>query len=115
MEFILTVSAAASYTIIIVAALKMAWPNAPSYLIVLSAFISGILLSFLLAIAQGDTLTTQLSAKCALAGISAAAGAIGIRATSNKADKIDERVQTALDLPKGSTPSDVEAKMKKGK
>jgi hypothetical protein len=86
MDFVLTIGTAASATTLLVAMFKRAWATAPSAAIVITALLAGIGLSFLVSAAQGDVTTKQNIATSIIAGIFAAAGAIGIRAADNSSD-----------------------------
>jgi hypothetical protein len=92
MDFVLTLGTAATATALLVAIVKFAMPAASSAVIALSALLSGEGMSFLATAAQ-KPLDRQSVATAAIAGIFAAAGAIGIRAADNAADKQRDKVQ----------------------
>lgn len=93
MEFILTTGTAATSTLYVVALFKLARPASSTAAVVLVAALSGVLLAFLLNIAQGKPLTAQVAAISVFAGIAAAATAAGARGTDNKADERREQSQ----------------------
>lgn len=87
MNFVLTVASATSATLYVVALFKRAFPAAASRSVVGCAVLSGILLSFLAALAQGTPMNLQNAAISFIGGIGAAAAAAGVRSEDNKADE----------------------------
>lgn len=85
--FVLGITSATSATLYAVALFKLAFPSAASRAVVGCAVLSGIILSFLAALAQGTPMTLQNAALCLLGGLAAAAAAAGARSTDNKADE----------------------------
>lgn len=65
--------------------------------------------AFLLAAADPDTVFSRsVISITVLVGITATAGAIGITALQTKADRVNDRIDTALKLDPGATPKDVD-------
>lgn len=96
MDFVLTLGSAATATGFLVSMVKFALPSAQSVVIALAALISGEATSFLVTIAQltpEQSLDRRGITTAAIAGIFAAAGAIGIRAADNAADKTRDKAQ----------------------
>lgn len=79
------VGTATSLVKLIVDGLKMALPDVAPRWVISAAFLSGILISFLLMLYAGQELTTQTTAGGVLAGIMAAGGAIGLTAAHTAA------------------------------
>lgn len=87
MDFVLTTGTAATAAMLLVAMVKAAWPAVPSFAVVLSAFLSGEVMSFLVTVGQGKPLEGAELATTIIAGIFAAATAAGVRSADNKADE----------------------------
>lgn len=87
MDFVLATGAATSATLYLVAMFKLAFPAARSYAVVGCSLLSGVAVSFVVALAEGKPMTGQSAAVCLLAGIGAAAAAAGVRSADNKADE----------------------------
>ena len=85
---------------------KSSFPT-PSSIRPLLAMIFSFLSAFLLFLAGPDSFTRQSIATLVLVGIAGTAGAMVATMTQTVADKVEEREQIALDLPKGSTKADV--------
>jgi ABC-type Fe3+-siderophore transport system permease subunit len=85
----------------------------PSSLRPLLAMIFSFLSAFLLFLAGPDSFSRQSIAAFVLVGIAGTAGAMVATMTQTVADKVKEREQIALDLPKGSTSKDVTAELVK--
>jgi hypothetical protein len=101
--------AAAGFAKVLVELVKLSpIPAARSALPILAFFFSEGC-AFLLAATKATTVFDRPTiAIVVLVGISATAGAIGLTALQSKADRVEERVETALELPSGSTKSDVD-------
>jgi hypothetical protein len=93
MDFVLTTGTAATATMYLVSLFKLGWPAAPSWAVVLCAFLAGEAASFLVSLAQGQVMTSQQAAVTAIAGVFAAATAAGARTTDNKSDEKRMEVQ----------------------
>lgn len=87
MDFVLSTGTATTATMLLVAMFKLGFPTAASRAVVSTCLLAGLALSFLVAVAQGQPLTTQTAAISVFAGIFAAAAAAGVRAADNKADE----------------------------
>lgn len=85
----------------------------PRWAPILLAFVVAQVGEFLLLLSQGAIFTSQSIASAVIIGLIAWAIAIGSTALQTKAAKVDERIDTALQLPAGSTQKDVDAAMKK--
>jgi hypothetical protein len=85
--------------------------NLPRWGPVLLAAIFAPLYEFLLLVSQKAHFTTDTVATGLLVAVIAWLLAIGVTMAQTKADKVEERVQTALDLPPGSTKEDVNAQL----
>lgn len=96
MDFVLTLGSAATATALLVAIVKFAVPAASSAVIALAALLGGEAMALLVSIAQlqpDQSLDRKTIVTAVMAGVFAAAGAIGIRAADNAADKQRDKVQ----------------------
>lgn len=106
-------AAAAGFAKVLVELVKMTTLVSARNLLPVLAFIFAEGCAFLLMAAQSDAVFNRQSiAVTVLTGIGATAGAIAATALQTRADKVEERVQAALDLPAGSDKKDVEQAMK---
>lgn len=85
----------------------------PRWMPILLAFIAAQGGEFLLLLSQDATFTSQSIASAAVVGLIAWAIAIGSTALQTKAAKVDEKIDTALNMPKGSTRADLETAVEK--
>jgi hypothetical protein len=88
MDSLITVSSSAMVAGYLVEFVKMAFPNKPSWVSVLAAVLSGIMASFLISLAQDQTLTATTAARLILEGIAAAATAAGLTRTIAAAARV---------------------------
>jgi hypothetical protein len=103
-------AAAAGFAKVLVEIVKMSLPNVSRNMIPLFALLLSEASAFLLVTASGTmSFDKQTIAVVILMGIGATAGAIGVSAVQTKADKVDERIDTALTLEPGSNKADVDA------
>jgi hypothetical protein len=86
-DFVLSTISATTMTMYMVAMFKLAYPTARTYMVVGCSLLSGVALSFVVAVAQGTPMTAQAAALCLLGGIGAAAGAAGVRSVDHKSDE----------------------------
>jgi hypothetical protein len=80
------ITSAATFAGLLTSLAKFGFPALPSYAVMLISLVSGILGAFLVAVANGDVLTSQMIAQCIIAGVAAAATAAGIDRASRSAD-----------------------------
>lgn len=84
----------------------------PRWAPILLAFFAAQLGEFLLLLSQNATFTMQSIASATIIGLIAWGLAIGSTALQTKAAKVDEKIDTALSMPKGSTRADLETAVK---
>lgn len=84
----------------------------PRWAPVLLAFIAAEGGEFLLLVSQGAVLTTQTTAQAIIIGLIAWAIAIGSTELQKRANKTEEKIEAALNMPKGSTRQDLENAVK---
>lgn len=84
----------------------------PRWLPVLLAFIAAEGGEFLLLLSQGAAFTTQTTAQAIIIGLIAWAIAIGSTELQKRANRTEEKIDTALNMPKGSTRQDLENAVK---
>ena len=109
-------AAAAGFAKILVELVKMTTLVSSRNLLPILAFVFAEGCAFLLMATKSDAVfNRQVIAMTVLTGIGATAGAIAATALQSRADKVEERVQTALDLPAGSDKKDVDRVMEEGK
>lgn len=106
-------AAAAGFAKVLVELVKMTTLVSARNLLPVLAFIFAEGCAFLLMATRDDAVfNRQTIAVTVLTGIGATAGAIAATALQTKADKVDERIDTALGLPPGSGKKDIEEAMK---
>lgn len=102
-------AAAAGFAKILVELVKMTTLVASRNALPVLAFVFAEGCAFLLMATRDDVVfNRQTIAVTILIGIGATAGAIAATALQTKADKVNERIDTALSLPKNSTVQDVD-------
>ncbi len=87
--------------------------NLPRWGPILLAAIFAPVFEFILLVSKKAVFTSDVIASALLVSVIAWLLAIGVTMAQTKADKVDEKIQTALDLPAGSTKADVNAQMQK--
>lgn len=111
-QFIQAAAGAGFIAKMVVDGFKMA-VDMPRWMPVLLAFIAAQVGQFLLLLSQNADFNKVVIAQSVIIGLIAWAIAIGSTELQKKANKTEERVETALGLPAGSTKQDVEDAMKK--
>lgn len=102
-------AAAAGFAKILVEVVKMTTLVSNRNALPIVAFLFSEGCAFLLAATGSDFVFNRQSiAITVLVGIGATAGAIAATALQTKADRVDERLDTALDMKPGSTKKDVD-------
>jgi hypothetical protein len=110
-QFIQAAAGAGFIAKMIVDGFRMA-VDMPRWMPVLLAFIAAQMGEFLLLLSQGATFTQQTIAQAGLIGLIAWGLTIGVTELQKKANKTEERIDTALAMPEGSTKNDLEDAMK---
>jgi len=84
----------------------------PRWMPVLLAFVAAQAGEFLLLLSQNATFTRQTMAQAGLIGLIAWGLTIGVTELQKKANRSEERIDTALAMPEGSSKNDLERVMK---
>lgn len=84
----------------------------PRWAPVLLAFVAAEGGEFLLLLSQGATFTRQTTAQAVIVGLIAWAIAIGSTELQKRASRTKEKIDTALNMPKGSSRQDLETAVK---
>lgn len=84
----------------------------PRWMPVLLAFVAAQGGEFLLLLSQGAVFNNQTIAQAVIIGLIAWAIAIGSTELQKRAGRVDEKIDTALNMPAGSTRADLEAMVK---
>lgn len=102
-------AAAAGFAKILVDLVKLSPLPTISKALPVLAFLFSEGCAFLLAATKPETVFDRPTISViVLVGIGATAGAIGLTIAQTKADRVGERLDVALDLPHGSTKTDVD-------
>lgn len=88
---------------ILVDVIKGAMPKLPPTLLPVIGLVIGFLFSLLVLIAAETAFKSAVYAQCFIAAVGAQAGAMAASGLQNRVNKVEERVQTALDSPAGTT------------
>lgn len=110
-QFIQAAAGAGFIAKMIVDGIKMA-VDMPRWAPVLLAFIAAQGGEFLLLLSQGATFTQQTIAQAVTIGLIAWGLTIGVTELQKKANKTEERIDTALGMPAGSTKDDLNREMR---
>jgi hypothetical protein len=87
----------------------------PRWMPVLLAFIAAQLGEFLLLFSQAAAFNRQTMAQAVIIGLIAWGLTIGVTELQKKANKTEERIDTALAMPQGSSKDDLEKVMEEKK
>ncbi len=87
----------------------------PRWMPILLAFMAAQGGEFLLLASQGAKLTGQSTASAVTVGLIAWGLTIGVTELQKRANKTEERIDTALAMPEGSSKDDLEVAMKENK
>lgn len=90
---LLDITSAAPITSALINLFKLAWPTAPMWAIVAVSLVAGIGGAFVVTLAQGQAITTQLAAQDTLIGITVAVAASGLDRLSSTAQARRDRAQ----------------------
>ena len=94
---------------------KGAIPKLPSAFLPLIGVIVGFLFCLLVLVAAETSFKAAVYAQCGIAAVGAQVAAMAVTWNQTRADKVDEKIQTALDAKPGTTRAQVDAVvMKKG-
>lgn len=110
-QFIQAAAGAGFIAKMVVDGIRMA-VDLPRWAPVLLAFVAAEGGEFLLLLSQGATFTTQTTARAVIVGLIAWAIAIGSTELQKRANRTEEKINTALNMPKGSSRADLETAVK---
>lgn len=112
-DFIQAATAAAFLTNLIVGGVKRGWVTMPAAATVSLAFIAAVGSQFLLLTAKDVTFTRPIVALAVIVGIVAWGLSIGQVEVQRKADRVEVKIQTALDSPAGTTRAQLDKEIEK--
>jgi hypothetical protein len=87
------------------------WNVVPGSLLPVIGIVIGYVFCIIVLIAAKTPFDSAVYAQCGIAAVGAQIAAMAATWNQNRAEKVEERVQTALDLPQGSSKADVNAKV----
>lgn len=87
------------------------WNVVPGPVLPVIGIVIGYVFCVLVLIAARTPFDSAVYAQCGIAAVGAQIAAMAVTWNQTRADKVEERIQTALDLPQGSEKSDVNAKV----
>lgn len=90
---------------------KGAWTTVPGAVLPLVGIVIGYVFCVIVLVASETTFTAAVYAQCAIASVGAQVAAMAVTWNQTRANKVEERIQTALDLPQGSSKEDVNAQV----
>lgn len=103
MQYFISTASVTAMTKLAVDAFKIAWPKAPSWAVIVSAFVFAQVIMFVSSLAAGDIMTQQLIAVNFLQAMLAFGASIGLTEAQRTAD----RKQLAARAPEASIPPPV--------
>lgn len=87
------------------------WNVVPGPVLPVIGIIIGYVFCILVLVAARTPFDSAVYAQCGIAAVAAQIAAMAVTWNQTRADKVEERVQTALDLPQGSSKADVNARV----
>lgn len=87
------------------------WNKVPGSFLPVIGIAIGYVFCIIVLIAARTPFDSAVYAQCGIAAVGAQIGAMAVTWNQTRADKVEERVQTALDLPQGSSKADVNAQV----
>lgn len=88
-------------------------PQLPTGLVPLAGIVIGYVFGAIVLVAVGTPFAASVYAQIGIASVGAQVAAAAASSFQTKVNKVDERMDAALSLPKGSTKADVDAAVKK--
>lgn len=89
------------------------WNKVPGPALPVIGIAIGYVFCVVALVAAKTAFDASVFAQCGIAAVGAQIGAMAVTWNQARADKVEERVQVALDLPQGSSKDDVNAKVYK--
>lgn len=90
---------------------KGAWTTVPGAVLPLVGIVIGYVFCVIVLVASETAFSAAVYAQCAIASVGAQVAAMAVTWNQTRANKVEERIQTALDLPQGSTKAEVDEKV----
>jgi hypothetical protein len=87
---------------------KGAIPELPGAFLPLVGIIIGLLFCVVVLVAAETPFKASVYAQCAIAAVGAQVAAMAVTWNQTRADKVDEKIQTALEAPTGTTRAQLE-------
>lgn len=87
------------------------WSKVPGSALPVVGIAIGYAFCVLVLIAAETPFKAAVFAQCGIAAVGAQVAAMAVTWNQTRANKVEERIQTALDLPQGSSKDDVNAKV----
>lgn len=97
---------------VLVDVIKAAVPKLPGSLLPPIGIVIAYLFCLVVLIAAEIAFKSSVYAQCAIAAVGAQVGAMAVTSLQTHVNKVDEKIQTALDSPKGTTREQLDATMK---
>lgn len=91
---------------------KGGWPSLPSQFLPVIGIVTAFAFAVLVVVAGNIEFSRSVLSQCGIAAVGAQIAAMASTWNQNRADKIDEKIQTALDAKKGTTRAEVDATVK---
>lgn len=99
-------------TKVLVDIVKNAIPKIPSTVLPAVGLVVAFLTALVVLIAMKTTIDMSVVAQCGIAAIGAQVAAMAATSLQTKADKVDERIDTALKADPGTTRTEIDAEVK---
>lgn len=97
---------------VLVDIIKRAIPKLPGAFLPPIGIVIGFVFCLVVLVAAEIAFKSSIYAQCAIAAVGAQVAAMAVTSLQTHANRVDEKIQTALDSPQGTTRADVDAKVK---
>lgn len=87
------------------------WNVVPGPVLPVIGIVIGYVFCIVVLVAARTPFDSAVFAQCGIAAVGAQIAAMAVTWNQTRADKVEERIQTALDLPQGSSKADVNAQV----
>lgn len=87
------------------------WNKVPGPMLPLVGIVIGYIFCIVALVAARTPFDAAVYAQCGIAAVGAQIAAMAVTWNQTRANKVEERIQTALDLPKGSSKAEVDAQV----
>ena len=87
------------------------WNVVPSTALPVIGIVIGYAFCLVVLVAARTPFDSAVFAQCGIAAVGAQIAAMAVTWNQTRADRVEERIQTALDLPQGSSKADVNAQV----